>query len=233
MNPDALTAGPARNAHPPVPGPARPGGPVRWHHDGLIVNGMPYATRHPMPMELREGTVSASEAMGLTAQQSLASRAAHELGHALVWLAGGLCVSYVTIETDADGARGGHAVAQPTGTPDESHVLGVGTAAGERAEDRWLRETGLWTPDRAAVVEAAACSDRAYVLEHTTPRPTFGTGGPDYALLHDMADQALDQIWQQLLHVLPILVRERGLTGWQLAGNTGLPFPPAPPREQR
>lgn len=192
-----------------------------WHH-GVTLFGEPYPTRHPVPDRFRVGDVTASELMRLTADQRLAVTAAHELGHALTWLAGGLQVTEIALTPDG-GRRFGHAAAQPTGRDDEPRLIAIGTAAGERAEDRWLREAGLWTPDRASVVELSASGDRAWLMEHTTPRPTFGTGGDlDFTVLHDMADDALDQIWERLTDVLPLLVRQRVMSGEQLAAHVGI-----------
>lgn len=194
-----------------------------WHHDAHLF-GKPYPTRHRVPERFRIGAVNASDLMELTAEQALAARAAHELGHALPWLAAGLDVPRVSLVPQ--GRLGGHTVVRRTGVSDEARLMALGTAAGERAEDRWLRVTGLWTSDRAAVVELTAVQDRAQLLECTVPRPTFGTGGAlDFADLHDMADQALDQVWAQLTTALPVLVRRGVMSGEELAACTGLPLP--------
>ena len=196
---------------------------ANWYHH-VHLYGEPYPTRHPVPARFKVGNVSARELMGLTEEQTLVQTAVHELGHALLWLAGGLRVS--GIDLTPSGRRGGHAEALPTGVDDEGRLLAVGVAGGERAEDRWLRETGLWTPDRAAVAELSAGEDRAWLMERTTPRPVFGTGdGLDFVVLHDMADEALDRIWGQLTTALSILIRQQGMTGEQLAECTGLPLP--------
>ncbi|MEU8516366.1 hypothetical protein AB0C76_33005 [Kitasatospora sp. NPDC048722] len=196
---------------------------ARWHYD-VDLFGEPYPTRHPVPDHFRTGAVTASELMGLTPEQGLAAVAAHELGHAVPWLACGLRVRRISIVPD--GRLGGHAMALPTGVDDEIRWQAVGVASGERAEDRWLREAGLWSPDRAAVTEMSACQDRAWLMEHTTPRPTFGSGdGLDFTVLHDMADSVLDQVWGRLTAALPVLVRQRVMSGEELAECTGLPFP--------
>jgi hypothetical protein len=195
-----------------------------WHHD-VTMFGEPYPTRNPVPDRFRVGDVTASELMALPEEHRLAVTAAHELGHALLFLAGGLRVDRVSVV--GDGRTNGHAMVLPTGVPDEARLMAVGTAAGERAEDRWLREAGLWTPDRAAVTELSAHGDRAYLLEHTHPRPRFGTGDLDFSVLHDMADEALDRVWGRLTAVLPVLVRERVMPGEQLAECAGLPLPAA------
>ncbi|MEV8324560.1 hypothetical protein [Kitasatospora sp. NPDC056731] len=200
---------------------------VTWHHD-LYLDGEPYPTRHPLAERFQDG-VDMVDILELTEGQLLNAIAAHELGHAVLWLAGGLHVSRVSI--NLTGQSAGHAQALWTGVDDEARLRAVGTAGGERAMDRWLREAGLWTPDRAAAVELGAHGDRVRLLEGTSPRPVFGTGGgPDFALLHDMADEALDRVWGRLMAALPVLVRQRAMSGGRLAECTGLPLPVAAAR---
>jgi hypothetical protein len=199
---------------------------VNWHHDGLLLFGEPYPTRHPVPERFRVGDVNTRELMGLTGSQIDGTVAAHELGHALLWLEAGLHVPQVSIVFD--GHRAGHAAATRTGVANEGWLQAVGVAGGERAEDRWLREATLWTRERAAVVELGACNDRTWLLKHSSPRFAFGTDdGPDFALMHDAADEALDRVWGRLMTVLPVLIRRRVMTGEQLAACVGLPFPQA------
>ncbi|MFE1321616.1 hypothetical protein [Kitasatospora phosalacinea] len=196
-----------------------------WHHDNLTVDGIPYTTRYPVPRHLRTGqTTAAEDALGLTEDQMLASTAVHELGHALVWLAGGLHISHISLVPE--GSSTGLVKAHLHHTDAETRPLVLGAAAGERASDRWLRETGLWTPGRAAIVEVGARGDRNFVLDHITPRPVFGTGDPgdvDYSVLQDMADAELDLLWDRLMCALPLLLQHRILTGDQLAQHVGLP----------
>ncbi|MEV8100536.1 hypothetical protein [Kitasatospora sp. NPDC085879] len=108
------------------------------------------------------------------------------------------------------------------GRDDEPRLVAIGVAGGERAQDRWLREAGLWTPDRAAAVELAAYGDRAWLQDR--PRSC-----PDLMALHDMADDALDQVWERLTAALPVLLRQQAMSGEQLAECTDLPAPAASP----
>lgn len=194
-----------------------------WHHD-VHVNGTVYPTLNRPPEWVHNGGLTElRDLMGLSNHDLLAATAAHELGHALVWLVGGLHVS--GLDLTSDGRYSGHAVAVPSGRSDEARPLTIGMAAGERAEDRWLREAGLWTPHRAAAVELGAFTDRAQVLENVTPKPAFGTGGLDYTELHNMADAAVDEVWDRLLFALPRLVRCRAMSGRELAQAAGLPMP--------
>ncbi|MFB7948956.1 hypothetical protein ACFC6L_29035 [Kitasatospora phosalacinea] len=201
---------------------------VRWYDD-LTVNGVPYPTRHPVPPRFRTGTANARAlftADGLSEAQYTEMVAAHELGHALVWLAGGLHVP--GLSTHADGQFGGHTTVKATGAPDECRTQVLGVVAGELAQDRWLRESGLWSEDRAALVETTAVRDRWIALDRITPRPHFGGSGPgsDYTLIQAMAAQHLEHIWPLMATALPLLLRERVLTGRELADHLGLPFAP-------
>lgn len=99
----------------------------------------------------------------------------------------------------------------------------IGVVAGERAQDRWLREGGLWTPSLGALAELGAAHDRAYVFAcDPRPRPGFGDGDVDYSVLHDLADEALDAVWKKVAMALPILVERGRMTGDELADCVSL-----------
>ncbi|WP_228183955.1 hypothetical protein [Streptomyces anulatus] len=194
---------------------------TRWHHDVVLEDGTVYPLRHRLEDGPEYGAVN-GRALGLTAAQSRTGTAVHELGHALVWLAGGLHVTGLAVGTEPGGRA---QCTLRTHTPEHRAARVIGIVAGERAVDRWLRETGLWTPSLAAMAELEAAHDRALVLDATRPRPAFGDGGPDYSDLHHLADQALDTIWDRLLTALPVLVRDGEMTGDRLAARTGLTNP--------
>jgi hypothetical protein len=190
-----------------------------WHRDVRLADGQPY----PLRNRLTEGPVSGDindRVLGLTEKQSRMSTAVHELGHAVVWLAGGLHVRYLGVGI----GPGGQAACEPvTRTPEEQMSCVVGAVAGERATDRWLRESGLWTPSLGALAELGAAHDRAYVFAcDPKPRPGFGDGDVDYSVLHDLADEALDAVWIKVMMALPILVRRGQMTGDELADCVGL-----------
>lgn len=184
-----------------------------WYHDVVLSDGSVYPLRNRLSEDIR-GDIS-NEALGLTGEQSRASTAVHELGHAMVWLASGLHVQYLGVGIGSGGQAACTAVAK---TPQELMARITGVVAGERAQDRWLREGGLWTPSLGAVAELGAAHDRAYVFAcDPTPRPGFGDGEIDYSVLHDLADEALDAVWDKVLLALPVLVRRGRMTGDELA----------------
>lgn len=193
-----------------------------WHRDVRLADGQPY----PLRNRLTEGPLSGDineRILGLTEKQSRMSTAAHELGHAVVWLAGGLHVRYLGVGI----GLGGQAACEPvTRTPEEQMSRVIGVVAGERAQDRWLRESGLWTPSLGALAELGAAHDRAYVFGcDPRPRPGFGDGDVDYSVLHDLADEALGAVWNEIVMALPILVERGRMTGDELAGCVNLVNP--------
>lgn len=189
-----------------------------WYHDVVLSDGSVYPLRNRLSEDIR-GDIS-DEALGLTGEQSRVSTAVHELGHAMVWLASGLHVQYLGVGIGSGGQAACTAVAK---TPQELMARITGVVAGERAQDRWLREAGLWTPNLAAMAELGAAHDRAYVFAcGPEPRPSFGGSDVDYSVLHDLADEALDAIWGKIMKALPILIRVGRMTGDELADHVGV-----------
>lgn len=191
-----------------------------WNRDVRLADGTVYPLRNRLTEGPASGEIS-DRTLGLTPEQCRTSTAVHELGHAVMWLAGGLHVHHLGVGI----GPGGQAVCGPvTQTPEERLHRVLGVVAGERAQDRWLRETGLWTPSLAAMAELGAAHDRAYVFAcDPEPRPGFGDGDVDYSVLHTMADEALDGIWDKVMTALPVLVQRSWMTGDDLADCVGLP----------
>jgi hypothetical protein len=195
---------------------------VTWHHGFALPDGTPYPLRHVLPDHFADLPYFDHRTVGLAADQARTAQAVHELAHAVLWMAAGIHVVDAAIGTEEGIATGGPV------PPHAGLGCAVGLAAGERAEDRWLRETGLWTEERAAVAEVGAHRDRGVILAaDVQPRVTFGGGdGYDYAHLHALADQALSLHWHRILTVAPYLVRATRLTGDEIAAHAGLPNPP-------
>lgn len=195
---------------------------VIWHYNVRRADGTPYPTRNRLEDGLEHCDIDPLT-LGLNQDDSRAICAVHELGHAVIWLAGGIHVTRIHL---SDGFGGRAECVSPSLTP--TMPLVIGTVAGERAVDRWLRETGLWTPSLAAMAEMTAAHDRASVFSYDPqPRPGFGDGEVDYSVLHDLADEALDAQWTRILDVLPSFIRAGRMTGDELAARTGLPNAPA------
>jgi hypothetical protein len=196
---------------------------VTWH-SGIEINHEPYPTRNHAP---DCGANSDAYLGSLTYAQRDTMRAVHEAAHAVAVLAcgGHLHSARMTItaelrpgEPSDEGTVGGQVLG--CNVPD-GRALAVFTGAGERAEDRWLRESGLWTPTRAAGVELGAYSDRRALLLDN-PHIGFGTG-QDYVSVHDLADHFLGEHWSLVLAVADALAFRLRLDGEEVAFLAGLP----------
>ncbi|MFD8516586.1 hypothetical protein ACFV27_37280 [Streptomyces antimycoticus] len=185
---------------------------IAWHREAVLADGTPYPTRNRLEGDALSGAIN-PQALGLSEADSRAIAAVHELGHAVVWMAGGFHV----VDLGVGEHFSGHAEVA-SASRDATTAMFTGLVAGERAVDRWLRETTLWTPSLAAMAELTAAHDRVAVFEmEPSPRPSFGDGPVDYGVLHDLADEALDTQWVRIMAALPVLIRAGRMTGDQLA----------------
>lgn len=196
---------------------------VTWH-DGILINGEAYLTRNYSP---DYGPNSDAYLGTLTYGQRDILRAVHEAAHAVAVLAGGghihdarilTTAELVTHEPSDEGIKSGDVrVCNLLDSTDCAIFLG----AGERAEDRWLRESGLWTPTLAAGIELGAYGDRKALLG-MNPHVGFGTG-QDYVVVHDLADHFVNRHWTRILAVANPLVSRLRLDGDEVADLAGLP----------
>ncbi|WP_445520407.1 hypothetical protein [Streptomyces sp. NEAU-174] len=198
-------------------GTAIPAGKNAGWHTVLWVDGEPYPTRHYVHYDRGDGPL-----WDLPAETLHQMRAIHEAAHAVAALDGGAHLHYAQIqapsgsEGDTDGATG--ACGHSTGEDAAAY-----TGAGERATDRWLRETGLWTPARAMCAEVAARHDRAGFLS-LNPHFGFGDrGAADYRLVHDLADRMIDRRWGAVTAVGAVLARQLRLEGDDIADLVRIP----------
>lgn len=199
--------------------PAATSGAPTWH-TLMDINGQPYPTRH-YASDI-EGDSDAC--LNLPAPQLDYLRAIHEAGHAVTVLTGGAHLHSAEIVI-------GEAVAEEGGVTyacnlADGHAYAVFSAVGERASDRWLREAGLWNPERAVANEVGARGDRHQFLA-INPHVGFGDREVDYRFVHDLADQALDQHWAAVVRVADRLVQERKLDADTIVAMTGIPNGPA------
>ncbi|MFE7359215.1 hypothetical protein ACFU8Q_40640, partial [Streptomyces sp. NPDC057543] len=102
---------------------------VTWHHGTVLDDGTPYPLRHRLSARAYEAPALSARVLGLSDVQSRAGCAAHELGHAVLWLSSGIHVRRVGVVV----GRGGQAECGPVG---RDRMLGwaVALAAGERAQ---------------------------------------------------------------------------------------------------
>lgn len=197
-----------------------------WHDDATV-NGLPYPTRHPVPAWINN---SDDLLTSMTDEQRDRMRAVHEAAHAVITLTAGGHVHYAWIRrtpdlrATADRLTGGHQVGGHVpicNVPDGRNFVTV-MSAGERAEDKWLHETGLWTPAIAAGVEYGAYTDRRAVLD-LNPGLGFDGGHGDFLIVHELADQAVTEHWSAITAVAAVLADRLHLTGDEIADLAGLP----------
>ncbi|MGP3737931.1 hypothetical protein ACTWJ9_33010 (plasmid) [Streptomyces sp. GDS52] len=195
-----------------------------WY-DQTLINGRTYHTRHRAPDSVACGTYLDDLADG----QRDTLRAVHEAAHAVAGLAAGSFVHYARISTtaelrdrtpDGQGMVAGGDVHGCNLTDGQSFAAFMG--AGERAEDRWLRENGLWSHTRAVGIEFGAYTDRRQVLD-LNPHIGFDGGLNDYLVVHHLADQFLSQHWGAVLAVADVLATRLHLTGGHIADLAGIP----------
>jgi hypothetical protein len=191
-----------------------------WNHDDTRVLGQPYPTRNHAPDAEDTDT---DTLLNLTATQLDYLRAIHEPGHAITVLTahGHLHSAEIAkgvVTTDEGGVTRACHLAN-------GHGYAIFSAAGERAADRWLREGGLWTPERAVAVEVGARGDRLSFLA-INPHVGFGNKEVHYQHVHDLADQTLDTHWTAVLTVADALQQHQHLTGNEIAALVGLPNTP-------
>lgn len=188
-----------------------------WHDD-ICVLGRPYPTR----------TYSADAIGSTTSCYALPDHltsypdAIHEAGHAVIALDGGAHLHHATIGDDPNNPTVG-GITYACGMADSNgHLFARFSAAGERAIERWLHESGLWTPKRAVAAEVGARGDRMAFLK-VNPDVGFGDKHIDYSVVHDLADHALSTHWAAVTAVADVLHKTRHLTGAAIADIAGLP----------
>lgn len=198
--------------------------PTTWHTD-VVINGQPYPTRHPAPLTAANSGTYLDD---LTDEQRDHLRAIHEAAHAVAGLATGAHVHYakisrtVTLKAAAPSTVGIPGGDTYTCNIPDGHAFALYLGAGERAEDKWLRESGLWTELRATGVELGAYGDRRAFL-NVNPHIRFGIDHNDYLVVHDLADQLVTQQWHAITSVAAALSVRMHLTGIQIADLAQLP----------
>jgi hypothetical protein len=154
--------------------------------------------------------------------------AVHEAAHAVVYMAAGYRIGHIALHDPEDRSYGGRAHVNYLAASGPWIDWAVTCAAGERAETRWMRETGLWTPDRAWVAERLAWKDRSQMGlayrdgcgRDLTFQGNHGDPG-DYAWVMDRTDEALDRVWGQVLRLADQLVERRYVDGCEAAKTAG------------
>jgi hypothetical protein len=189
---------------------------------------------HPEQFEQR---IAAAPARYATAYQALnlpdphlrRYLAVHEAGHAVIGVLGGGRIASMKIAADLGYGPASHDSPIPEhgaatidwrSTTVKIEALLRMTTAGEVAQQRWLRGQGLWTPDRAWVVEILAVHDRSAAQE-----AVHSLGGelafaepypPDATRWQSFRAQTADlltQHWPAVLELAEALDKQTSLNG--------------------
>ncbi|WP_316782931.1 hypothetical protein [Streptomyces sasae] len=182
---------------------------------------VPYTRTQPPRLQ---ADVVLRDLLELPVEQHFRGTAVHEAAHAVLLQSLGATVEWVVVRPYTELAGD-----EPAGENSAVYDMYVGDlltclAAGERAESRWLGESGLLTPVRAYAVELLAQGDRDMagnlVRDLLGRELTFGVAvgeAFDYQSAHDAADAALDRCWPAVIAVADALVAHRRLDGEQIA----------------
>ncbi|MFF7780426.1 hypothetical protein ACFZCG_39190 [Streptomyces tanashiensis] len=195
-------------------------------------DGSPVHSFHPVP----SAWCCASHVLGLPLETDRLGAAVHEAGHLVAALVGGIHVIDVGLTSEEALFPCGpiHGVSGVTQTgpmavhPDRYLTM---LAAGELAHQRWLRDSGLFTPAKAWAVERGAVDDMGKavgVLREYFP------GIPDdgyrqrFWQYRPAAETLLATHWGRVLNVAGSLGSRGHLGGDEAAALARLPNPPEP-----
>ncbi|MFF8431069.1 hypothetical protein ACF07Y_39230 [Streptomyces sp. NPDC016566] len=204
-------------------------------HQTTLANGLQTWSRHAAPASW----CCFPHTAGLDPEAYRMAVAVHEAGHLVLDLRVGIHVNSVEITPeDINNGCGAQRVVHGV---TEIGIVAVRRsqyvtmlAAGEQADLRWLREQGLWTPDRAWAAEMAALDDREKaipVVKDLVPTDHRLEAIATYWGFSDAAAAELDGCWQQVIAVATSLDSAGRLSGDEAAAIAGLANPPEPPTE--
>ena len=208
-----------------------------WASDNATIDPHPpMRTRFAPPPGITGATLR--DVTGLSDAQRHWLNAFHEAAHVVIALAARVPVTQVGIvpEEQAWGGRVDSLPGEGVGFSEIYYWHGTSRdavsiiAAGERAQDRWLREAGLWTPARAWATERDGVTDRARITElclRATGREavTYGTrkGLWDLGHAQQRTDDDLARRWPQVIGVAEALVSRLHLTVDEVAALVEVP----------
>lgn len=136
--------------------------------------------------------------------------AVHEIGHAAAGLATGKCAvdsCVLTIEPGAE--RDAYTDIRWVKDSDEQQTRLVLLHGGLLAQDRWMREQGLWTADRHRAAYSGARHDFDAIAD-------LGAGEQAISAARELSRQLLDRHWQGVLRAANDLSAMNRITGEQI-----------------
>ncbi|MFF1411158.1 hypothetical protein ACFVX6_15415 [Streptomyces sp. NPDC058289] len=155
----------------------------------------------------------------------------HEAGHAALSMAYGMQIidTQVVAWQSADGTISVTGNTRHVAVDVSPWRYAAQCAAGELAHVRYLKQTGLWTPELEAGCEAR--HDRELAIDalaqfgyrlgrgHTPP------GGKSWSHIRRVADRTVALLWPHITTVAHAMDRQALLTGDEIAQLTGLTNP--------
>lgn len=201
-------------------------------HDGYLStgpDGSPIHSFHSAPSRW----CCTNHVLALPLETDRRGAAVHEAGHVVAALLGGMNLIDATLTPEhASCPRGpisavsGVTQRSPGSVHPDDYLTML--AAGEVAHQRWLLESGLYTPDRAWAVERGARddTDKAIgVLRDHIPGYEDNGYRQEFWEYRPQAQALLDTHWHRVLAVAELLEANGHLSGDEAADLAGLPNP--------
>ncbi|MFF2923089.1 hypothetical protein ACFVTP_11915 [Streptomyces celluloflavus] len=196
-----------------------------WH----LNSDQPLYTRHAEPASWQAGR-NLYDILAFDDALLRRTIAVHEAAHAVMHFAFGIPVEEIRIADALGKDTGPGGWVKSTGAWSVPYMRYLTMcAAGERAQDRWMREQGLWTPERAWVCERTATEDRNQAARSARDcglQLHFGTGpardGLHYRAVQDTAEAALAPLWDRVMNLAAAADTHGRLSGHAAAGHARL-----------
>ncbi|MFE2550541.1 hypothetical protein [Streptomyces sp. NPDC059355] len=194
---------------------------------------MSHLTPEPEDLLDHTGQPRPTQGMDLAEGEIRSAMAFHEAGHAVLGIAYGMHAERVTLFTWQDPHQGTLVTGSTSWNASGIRPwrFAAQCAAGEAAQVHFLREQGLWTPKRAAALEAV--HDRELAVDVLAQwgfllgRDHTPAGGKSWAVVQAIAARSVALLWPGITAVAHALEAHDELIGDDAARLAGLANPPA------
>lgn len=150
------------------------------------------------------------EVLAFTDEQYRLYTAIHEIGHATAGLATGKCaVDFCVLTIEPGAETDAFTDIRWVKDSDEQQTRLVLLHGGLLAQDRWMREQGLWTADRHRAARSGARHDFDAMAD-------LGASEEAISAARELSRQLLDRHWQGVLRAAAGLCSMNRITGEQL-----------------